>query len=98
MPLADATTIGFTSPVLTVLLAAALLGERLRWSAMLALLLAFAGTIVVLRPSFAALGPAALLPLVAAAGMSLLMIGNRKVAGTGSTLAMQFAVAQRRSP
>jgi drug/metabolite transporter (DMT)-like permease len=98
MPLADATTIGFTSPVLTTLLAAALLGERLRWTAILALLLAFAGTVVVLRPSFAALGPAALLPLASAAGMSLLMIGNRKVAGTGSTLAMQFAVAAAALP
>ena len=93
MPLAEATSITFTSPILTALLAAAILGERLRPVALVALLLAFAGVTIVLRPSFAALGPAALLPLLSALGMSLLMLGNRAVAGSGSSLAMQFAVA-----
>ena len=93
MPLAEATTITFTSPMLTVLLAAPILGERIRPIAIVAMLLAFAGVVIVLRPSFAELGLAALLPLVSALGMSLLMIGNRVVAGSGSALAMQFWVA-----
>ena len=93
MPLAEATSITFTSPMLTVLLAAPVLGERIRPVAILAMLLAFGGVVIVLRPSFAELGPAALLPLISALGMSLLMLGNRAVAGTGSSLAMQFAVA-----
>ena len=93
MPLAEATSITFTSPILTVLLAAPILGERLRPIGIVAMLLAFAGVAIVLRPSFAALGPAALLPLISALGMSLLMLGNRAVAGSGSSLAMQFAVA-----
>ena len=93
MPLAEATSITFTSPILTALLAAALLSERLRPVGIVAMLLAFAGVAIVLRPSFAALGPAALLPLLSALGMSLLMLGNRAVAGSGSSLAMQFAVA-----
>ncbi len=93
MPLADATAITFTSPMLTVLLAVPLLGERLRWIGVAALALAFGGVVIVLRPSFAELGLVALLPLASALGMSLLMIGNRKVAGSASGLAMQFAVA-----
>ena len=93
MPLSEATSITFTGPIFTALLAAAVLGERLRPVSILAMLLAFAGVVIVLRPSFAELGPAALLPLIAALGMSLLMLGNRAVAGTGSSLAMQFAVA-----
>ena len=93
MPLAEATSITFTSPILTVLLAAPILGERLRPIGIVAMLLAFAGVAIVLRPSFAELGPAALLPLLSALGMSLLMLGNRAVAGSGSSLAMQFAVA-----
>jgi drug/metabolite transporter (DMT)-like permease len=93
MPLAEATSITFTSPMLTVLLAAPILGERIRPIAIAALLLAFAGVVIVLRPSFAELGATALLPLVSALGMSLLMIGNRAVAGSGSALAMQFWVA-----
>ena len=98
MPLAEATSITFTSPILTALLAAAFLGERLRPVGIVAMLLAFAGVVIVLRPSFAALGPAALLPLLSALGMSLLMLGNRAVAGSGSSLAMQFAVAAMALP
>lgn len=93
MPMAEATSITFTSPMLTVLLAAPVLGERIRPVAILAMVLAFAGVTIVLRPSFAELGSAALLPLLSALGMSLLMLGNRAVAGTGSALAMQFSVA-----
>lgn len=98
MPLAEATAITFTSPMLTVLLAVPLLGERLRGIGLAALALAFGGVIVVLRPSFAELGPVALLPLASALGMSLLMIGNRKVAGSASGLALQFAVAASALP
>ena len=98
MPMAEATSITFTSPMLTVLLAAPLLGERIRPFAILAMLLAFAGVVIVLRPSFAELGPTALLPLLSALGMSLLMLGNRAVAGSGSALAMQFSVAMLAVP
>ena len=93
MPLAEATSISFTSPILTALLAAPILGERLKPVSLVAMLLAFVGVVIVLRPSFAELGLVALLPLLAAFGMSVLMLGNRAVAGSGSALAMQFAVA-----
>lgn len=98
MPLAEATAITFTSPILTVLIAVPMLGERLRRIGLAALALAFAGVVIVLRPSFAELGWVALLPLASALGMSLLMIGNRKVAGSASALAMQFAVATAALP
>ncbi|WP_088307590.1 DMT family transporter [Novosphingobium sp. B 225] len=93
MPLATATAITFTSPMLTALLAALLLGEPARRETLVASVVAFAGVLVVLRPNFAVVGWAALLPLLSALGMSVLMIGNRFVAGKGSVLAMQFYVA-----
>jgi len=93
MPLADATAMIFTSPMLTALLAALFLGEPARRETWLATVVAFAGVLIVLRPNFMALGPAALLPLLSAAGMSLLMIGNRATAGTAPPLAQQFYVA-----
>lgn len=93
MPLATATSITFTSPMLTALLAALVLGEPARKETLIASAVAFIGVLVVLRPNFLAAGWAALLPLLSAVGMSLLMIGNRFVAGKGSTLAMQFFVA-----
>ena len=89
MPLAEATAISFTSPILTALLAAPVLGERVRGATWGASLLAFAGVLAILRPNFLSLGWPALLPLVSASGMSLLMILNGKAAGRGSPLAMQ---------
>ena len=88
MPLAEAATITFTSPILTAVLSVLFLREpagRSTWGAMLA---AFCGVLIVLRPNFAALGAAALLPLITAAGMSVLFICNRLVAGQASALAM----------
>jgi drug/metabolite transporter (DMT)-like permease len=93
MPIAEATAISFTSPMITALLAAALLGEPMRRATWIASGVAFAGVLIVLRPNFAVLGLAALLPLFSALGMALLMIGNRAVAGRASLLAMQFSVA-----
>lgn len=93
MPLATTTAITFTSPMLTAVLAAMFLGEPARRETWIACLVAFAGVLVVLRPNFATVGWAALLPLVCALGMSMLMIGNRMLAGRGSPLAMQFYVA-----
>jgi len=98
MPLADATAITFTSPMLTALLAALVLGEPARRATWLATLAAFAGVLIVLRPNFLALGWTALLPLVSALGMSLLVIGNRAVAGAASALAMQTYVASAAVP
>lgn len=90
MPLADATAIQFTSPMLTVLLSALLLGERAGRIAVTATLIAFGGVLVVLRPNVMMLGPAALLPVGAALGMACLMILNRMAAGSAPALQMQF--------
>ncbi len=93
MPLATATAITFTSPMITALLSAMFLGEPARRETWMASAIAFAGVLVVLRPNFSALGFAALLPILSAVGMSLLMIGNRASAGKASGLALQFFVA-----
>lgn len=93
MPIGEATAISFTSPMITALLAALILREPMRRETWIASGVAFAGVLVILRPNFLLLGPAALLPVIAASGMALLMIANRKVAGSGSALSMQFNVA-----
>lgn len=93
MPLAAATAITFTSPMLTALLAAVVLGEPARRETWIASSVAFVGVLIVLRPNFVSVGWAALLPLLSALGMSLLMIANRYIAGKASVLAMQVFVA-----
>lgn len=98
MPLAAATSLTFTSPMITALLAAVVLGEPARRETWIASLAAFAGVLIVLRPNFLAVGWAALLPLLSALGMSVLMIANRYVAGKASPLAMQAFIATMAAP
>jgi drug/metabolite transporter (DMT)-like permease len=98
MPLATATSIQFTSPMMTAILSALFLGERIGRTTIIATALAFAGVMVVLRPGFGDLGWTAVLPILAALGMALLMIGNRAVSDSGSVLLMQFWVAAFASP
>ena len=98
MPLADATAIQFTSPIITALLAPLVLGERTTRATWIATLLAFAGVLVVLRPNLAALGAIAFFPIGAAFGMSWLMMFNRKAAGDAPVLVMQFLLAVMAAP
>jgi drug/metabolite transporter (DMT)-like permease len=93
MPLAEATAIGFTTPMITALLSAIFLKERTRAVTWVASLTAFAGVLIILRPNIAELGWVALMPVGAATCMALMMMGNRAVSTAGSPLLMQFLVA-----
>lgn len=90
MPLAEATAIAFTQPMITAILAVIFLREPARATTWIATLVAFLGVLVVLRPNFQVVGWGVLLPLLAAVGMAVTMIANRKVVGTASVLAMQY--------
>jgi drug/metabolite transporter (DMT)-like permease len=93
MPLAEATAIGFTTPMITALLSAIFLKERTRAVTWVASLAAFSGVLIILRPNIAELGWVALMPVGAATCMALMMMGNRAVSTAGSPLLMQFLVA-----
>jgi drug/metabolite transporter (DMT)-like permease len=93
MPLTTAISIAFAAPAITALLSGPLLGEKVRPTTWMAIIIAFAGVLVILQPSVTELGWPALLPLLTATGMSTLVIANRAAAGDGSGLSMQFFVA-----
>lgn len=93
LPLATATAIVFLSPLITAALAIVMLGEPSRRATWVALLAGFVGVIVIVRPDPTAFDLRALLPLGAACGMSMVMIGNRMSARLASPLAMQFSIA-----
>ncbi|WP_343808375.1 DMT family transporter [Alteraurantiacibacter aestuarii] len=90
MPLSEATTIAFTQPMITAILAFLFLHERARASTWIATIAAFVGVFIVLRPNFEVVGWGALLPLLGATGMAVTIIANRKVSGRASILAMQY--------
>ncbi len=98
MPLADATAIQFTSPIMTALLSGIVLRERVPAAAAGATLVAFAGVLIVLRPNVLELGASAFYPLGAAFGMSWLIMFNRKSAGDAPVLVMQFVLALFAAP
>jgi drug/metabolite transporter (DMT)-like permease len=98
MPLASATAVQFTSPIITALLSPLVLKEKPPKAVWAATLLAFAGVLAVLRPNLLALGPVALYPLGGAFGMSWLMMLNRKAAGDAPILVMQFLLAAFAAP
>ncbi len=98
MPLADATAIGFTSPMITAIFSAIFLHERINATKWVAIFVAFGGVLMIMRPNVMELGWVALLPLAAAMSMAFMIIGNRAVAGTGSPLLMQFLVASLAVP
>ncbi|MEO6387537.1 MAG: DMT family transporter [Croceibacterium sp.] len=90
MPLGEATTIVFTQPIITAVLAMLVLGERARPSTWLATAIAFCGVFLVLRPNYATAGWGVLFPVLSAAGMAVTIIANRKVTGRASILHLQF--------
>jgi drug/metabolite transporter (DMT)-like permease len=98
MPLAEATAIVFVSPVMTALLSALLLNEPMRPRAWLSTALALVGVALVLRPNLAELGQVALFPLGAALCFSTMIILNRIAAGTGSAMALQWAMVSIAAP
>jgi drug/metabolite transporter (DMT)-like permease len=63
MPVVEASAIGFMGPIILTALAGPVLGERVGLRRWVAVLLGFAGMLVVLRPGMAGFQPAALLAL-----------------------------------
>ncbi|WP_313808187.1 DMT family transporter [Sphingobium sp.] len=93
LPLATTTAIFFTSPMITAILSSLILKEKAERRTWFSIAVAFTGVLVVLRPNILLLGWPAMLPLVGAFGMSLMVIGNRVVAGRSSALGAQVVMA-----
>ena len=66
IPIAEVTALGFIAPVFTTLGAALFLGERLRARRIGAVLVAFGGAMIILRPGFQEISAGALAQLTAA--------------------------------
>jgi drug/metabolite transporter (DMT)-like permease len=79
LPLADASAIMFTSPILLTVLAIPLLGEHVgprRWAAVA---VGFAGALIVVRPGMGVMGTGAVLLLGAALSNALYQLTTRKL-------------------
>ena len=92
MPLADSAAIFFVEPLVLTLLSALFLGESIGYRRLLAVIIGFAGALIVIRPSFEAVGPAAVLPLLAALCFASYLAITRRHAASENARVMQFWV------
>lgn len=94
MPLATVTALGFTMPLFLTLLAVPLLGERVGWRRGSAVLVGFAGVLLMVRPGAVEWLPS-LIVLVAALAWALSMITIRRMGAAGESgvsIVLWFAI------
>lgn len=89
LPLADAVAIAFVMPFIMLLLGKYVLGEQVGLRRLLACIVGFIGTLLVIQPSFAEVGLPALLPLVVAVTFSLFMLVTRQIAKETDPIGLQ---------
>ncbi len=89
LPLAEALAIAFVMPFILLLLGWAVLGEEVGPRRLIACAVGFSGTLMVIQPTFAEVGPPALLPLVVAVVFSLFMLITRRIAKEVDAVTMQ---------
>jgi drug/metabolite transporter (DMT)-like permease len=96
LPLAEATVIQYTNPLLTAILAAVILGERMRGREAVAALLSLVGIVLIARPTFifgggSAIDPTAIgIALLGASLSAFAYVWVRKLAATDDPLVVVF--------
>jgi drug/metabolite transporter (DMT)-like permease len=93
LPLADATAISYAEAIFLTLLPIILLGETvplIRWGGLLA---GFIGTLMMIRPVFAALDWSYLVPLLAAGVNALVLVISKPMQKTDSTATLVVYIA-----
>ncbi|MCI4666175.1 MAG: DMT family transporter [Neomegalonema sp.] len=98
IPIAEATAIGFASPLFATIAAVLWLGERIRARRIAALIIGFVGVVIILRPGAAVLSEGALLGLFAAAQIGAIAVLIKKLSTTDSPEAMAFWMAAIQTP
>jgi len=91
MPLADAITIGFIAPLMIAAAASWFLRERVTRSQWLAILVGFAGVLIVIRPGTSIFDAASLVPLGAAVCVALYQTLTRPISQVVTPTSMLYA-------
>jgi len=92
LPLAEATSLVFSAPLFIAALSVPLLGEKVGWRRWGAVLLGFAGVLVIVQPGGASFQLASLLPLGTAVFYALYMISARWIDRSERLLTMMLFV------
>lgn len=89
LPLADAIAIAFVMPFIMLLLGKYVLGEEVGSRRLIACVVGFAGTLMVIQPSFVEVGWPALLPLAVAVNFAFFMLTTRQIAKETDPIGLQ---------
>ncbi|KAE9630436.1 DMT family transporter [Parasedimentitalea maritima] len=89
LPLADAIAIAFVMPFIMLLLGKYVLGEEIGIRRLGACIVGFGGTLLVVQPSFVAVGWPALWPLLVAVIFALFMLVTRQIAKETDPVSLQ---------
>jgi drug/metabolite transporter (DMT)-like permease len=98
LPLATVFAIEFTMPVWTAVLATFILGERLNRGRVVMLAAGLAGIVIILRPGWQHVPPAALVMLAGSFAYALTMIATKRLAGHDTVFAVLFYMAAIQLP
>lgn len=90
LPLANNTALFFIEPLLLTLISAVALREPVTLRQWLAVMIGLAGALIVLRPNWAAYGPAAIFPVAAGAFFAGFLALTRVVGGRDDALTLAF--------
>lgn len=90
LPLADAVAIAFVLPFIMLLLGHFVLGEQVGTRRIIACLVGFIGTLMVIQPSFAEVGWPALWPLVVAINFAVFILVTRQIAKDTDPVGLQM--------
>ena len=83
LPLGDAVALSFTSPFWSILIGAAVFGDRITWRLALAVAIGFSGVLLIAQPSAeAGLGVGAIIAITSAVGTSLAMMMVKQLSGS----------------
>jgi len=85
MPLAEATSVGFVSPLLITALSVVVLGEVVRAARWAAIVVGLLGVLVIVRPGTEAFQPAALLVVASSTAWAVAVVLTRRMAGHDPT-------------
>ncbi len=89
LPLADAVAIAFVMPFIMLLLGKYVLGEEVGSRRLIACIVGFLGTLLVVQPSFADVGWPALWPIFVAFTFALFMLVTRQIAKQTDPVSLQ---------
>jgi len=90
IPLADATAIGFTTPLFVTVLAVIFLGEQVGWRRWSATAVGFIGVLIIVQPGSAGFDPVSLIVLIQASFIAFSVVIVKRFPDRESQLSMMF--------